>query len=422
MRTFLRAVSALLLLALWAAGCTVKKTEPPVPTGPSELATAITLTATPDTLAQDGASQSQIAMTVRDAGGQPLRGLELRLEIALNGVVQDFGRLSAKRITTGSDGRATVVYTAPDAIAGFTGQTLVSILATPVGTNASTQLPRAVEIRLVPPGVITPPGPRVPDFRITPDKPNVLQQVQFDATDDKLDPLITSYQWTFGDGGTGHGRIATHQYRSPGDFVVTLTVTDVSGSRSSRPKTVAVGEGERPKADFTFSPTSPQPEQDVFFNASSSTAGPARHLTRYDWNFGDGRSGSGATTSLRYEAQGTYTVTLTVTDNVGLTSTASKTVGVGHSAERPKADFTFSPTEPRPADAVFFNAAASSAPAGRQIVSYVWDFGNGQTGSGPSPVVQYLGAATYTVTLTITDSAGFTGTSSKPVKVTAPTQ
>jgi hypothetical protein len=169
MRTFLRAVSALLLLALWAAGCTVKKTEPPAPTGPSELATSITLTATPDTLD----ARRRVAVADRDRRSATpavsrCAGSSCALEIALNGVVQDFGRLSAKRITTGSDGRATVVYTAPDAIAGFTGQTLVSILVTPVGTNASTHLPRAVEIRLVPPGVITPPGPRVPDFAICP--------------------------------------------------------------------------------------------------------------------------------------------------------------------------------------------------------------------------------------------------------------
>jgi PKD repeat protein len=328
MRTFLRAVSALLLLALWAAGCTVKKTEPPVPTGPSELATAITLTATPDTLAQDGASQSQIAMTVRDAGGQPLRGLELRLEIALNGVVQDFGRLSAKRITTGSDGRATVVYTAPDAIAGFTGQTLVSILATPVGTNASTQLPRAVEIRLVPPGVITPPGPRVPDFAMAPSAPEVLQQVQFDASDPELDRVLTSYAWTFGDGHSGSGRLATHQYRAAGDVVVTLTVTDAAGVRSSRPKTLRIGPGERPKAEFTFSPAAPQVGQDVFFNAAASTVAAGRHIARYDWDFGNGQWGGGATTALKYATAGSYTVTLTVTDNAGLTAVASKAVKV----------------------------------------------------------------------------------------------
>jgi PKD repeat protein len=328
MRTVLRAVSALLLLALWAAGCAVEKIEPPAPTGPSELATSVTLTATPDTLTQDGASQSQIAIAVRDANGQPLRGLEMRVDIALNGVVQDFGRLSAKSTTTGSDGRATVVYTAPDAIAGYAGQTLVSILVTPVGTNASTQLPRTVEIRLVPPGVVTPSGPRVPNFAISPPAPEVLQQVQFDASDPELDRVLTSYSWTFGDGHSGSGRLVTHQYRAAGDVVVTLTVTDGTGVRSSRPKALRVGQGERPKAEFAFSPAAPEPGQDVFFNAAASTAAAGRHITRYDWDFGNGQAGSGATTALKYAAVGTYTVTLTVTDNAGLTGVTSRTVKV----------------------------------------------------------------------------------------------
>jgi PKD repeat protein len=328
MRTFLRVLSALLLLALWTAGCTVKKTEPPVATGPSELATSITLTATPDTLTQDGASQSQIVAAVRDAHGQPLRGLEMRLDIALNGVVQDFGRLSAKNITTGSDGRAAVVYTAPAAIAGYAGQTLVSVLVTPVGTNASTQLQRTVEIRLVPPGVITPPGSPVPNFSISPSAPQLLQQVQFDASDAELDRVINAYHWSFGDGNTGSGRVVTHQYRTAGDVVVTLTVTDTTGTRSSRPKTLRIGEGDRPKADFTFSPGAPAPGQDVFFNASTTTAGAGRRIVRYEWDFGNGQAGSGVTTALRFAADGTYTVTLTVTDDAGLTGVASKPVKI----------------------------------------------------------------------------------------------
>jgi PKD repeat protein len=329
MRPFsIRLLAAVLLLALWAAGCTVKKSEPPAPSGPSELATSISLSATPDTLTQDGASQSQIAIAVRDANGQPLRGLELRVDIALNGVVQDFGRLSARSVTSGSDGRGTVVYTAPAPIAGFNGQTLVGINATPVGTNASAQWPRTVEIRLVPPGVITPPGSRVPDFAISPSAPLVLQQVQFDASDPALDGVLTSYAWSFGDGNSGSGRVATHQYRTAGDVVVTLTVTDATGARTSRPKALRIGEGDRPKADFTFSPAAPQPDQDVFFNAATSTAGAARYIVKYDWDFGNGQTGSGATTSLRYPAEGTYTVTLKVTDNVGLTAVTSKPVTV----------------------------------------------------------------------------------------------
>jgi PKD repeat protein len=323
-----RARAVVLLLALSASGCTVKKSEPPAPSGPSELATSIAISASPDTLNQDGASQSQIGILVRDGDGQPVRGFGMRVDIALNGVVQDFGQLSLKSVTTGADGRAAVVYTAPASIAGFSGQTVVSIQVTPVGSNANAQLPRAVDIRLVPPGVIMPPGPRVPDFSISPSAPLILQQVQFDASDPALDSSLSGYEWSFGDGNAGTGRVVTHQYRSAGDVVVTLTVRDASGTRSSRLKTLRIGGGDRPKADFTFSPAAPQPGQVIFFNASASSAADGRHIARYDWDFGNGQTGTGLTTSLQYASSGSYNVTLTVTDNAGLTGVVTKPVAV----------------------------------------------------------------------------------------------
>jgi PKD repeat protein len=62
------------------------------------------------------------------------------------------------------------------------------------------------------------------------------------------------------------------------------------------------------------------------FDAHSSYD-PDGTIVSYNWNFGDGETGSGITASHTYAASGTYTVTLTVEDNLGATDTEVKSVG-----------------------------------------------------------------------------------------------
>src|SRR5215831_8063834 len=114
------------------AACTVKQAEAPPMTGPSALALSVSITATPDSILQDGASQSSVVVTAIGPDGKPRSGLSVRLSMAVNGVEQDFGTLAARTIVTGSDGKATTIYTAPPAppaLAGGSGTT-VQILAT----------------------------------------------------------------------------------------------------------------------------------------------------------------------------------------------------------------------------------------------------------------------------------------------------
>jgi len=331
---------ALLVAIAVAAGsaCTVSKQDAPPLSGPSELATSITLYASPDMLRQDGASQSQITVQAQDSKGQPVKNLPVRLEISVQGTVADYGQLSGKNLVTGGDGRATALYTSPFApVDPVDSQTVVQILATPGGTDYANAVSRSVSIRLVPPGIILPPnGTPVPAFTFSPSAPIAKSDVTFDASlSTDSDGRIVSYAWNFGDGSQGSGALVKHGYAVDGSYTVTLTVTDDRGQSASLSKTVAVTASANPKADFVFSPTAPLKNTKVFFNAAPSTAAPGRTIVRYDWDYGSGRQDSGILVWQIYSEDGTYTVVLTVTDDAGNKGTATKSVTVGVPVPKP---------------------------------------------------------------------------------------
>ena len=320
----------IVLLALTSA-CTMNKQEAPDLSGPSEFATSVTVSISPDVLPQDGASQSTITLTARDAQGQPVRNLGLRVEIRVDGVPRDLGSLSARSVVTSSDGRATVVYTAPSSPAiAVDPFTIVEIVATPIGSDFNNSSVRSASVRLVPTGPVAPPDGLRPAFTFTPTNPTDHQRVLFDASTSQAptnNPIV-SYSWNFGDRGTGTGRTATHDYSTPGTYVVTLTIFDGYGRSAATSQIINVGAGVDPSAAFTFSPTDPVPGSTVTFNAASSRAAPGRTIVSYSWDFGDGTSGSGVQTSHRYPVLGNYTVTLVTTDDAGRRAVASQTLPV----------------------------------------------------------------------------------------------
>lgn len=157
-------------------------------------------------------------------------------------------------------------------------------------------------------------------------------------------------------------------------------------------------------AAFTFAPVAPIDNQDVFFDASTSSG----DIASYSWDFGDGRRGSGVTTEHKYDAAGTYHATLTISDPFGRTAATTRTIAVG-AAANPTAAFVFSPTAPRVNQNIAFNASASRAGLGQTIASYTWDFGDGTprvTTAEPTINRVYGVANTYNVTLLVTDTSG----------------
>lgn len=313
------------------AGCALDNQGAPSLTGPSELSLSLAITATPDIITQDGASQSVIQIVARDANSQPLAGVGMRADLVAGGLAVDFGTLSTRSLSTGADGRATLTYTAPPTPVGSSGGALVTVVLTPVGTNYSNAQPRSVNLRLTPAGVVLPPnGTPMASFIASPTTARVGDKVFFDGrTSFDADGTIVSYEWAFGDGDGGSGSTIEHSYDLAGTYKATLTVTDDRGLKAtSAPVDIAVGVVDLPVADFTFSPSSPVLGDTVFFNAQLSTAAPEHQIVSWEWDFGDGSFASGEVASHFYAAAGTYTVVLRVTDNFGLSHTTTKTVTV----------------------------------------------------------------------------------------------
>lgn len=244
-KTFVRraAVAGTLGLLAVASACTLKSPEAPSLTGPSELATSVTVTASPDILTQDGNSQAIVTIFVRNETARPVPNVPMRLDILVNGFVNNsFGQLSQQSAVTGSDGRATVVYTAPLAPASSEDPgTDVRIWVELVGANYDNIVGRSASIRLVRPGVVLVPGAPLPDFSFTPATPGVGVDVQFNAQASRDDDgVIVRYEWNYGDGEIETGIVQQHDFTVAGTYDVTLTVTDDDGLKASKTRSITV--------------------------------------------------------------------------------------------------------------------------------------------------------------------------------------
>jgi len=126
-------------------------------------------------------------------------------------------------------------------------------------------------------------------------------------------------------------------------------------------------------------------------------------IVSYAWDFGDGNTGTGMNPSHMYTNEGEYTVTLTVTDDEGSTDTDTATASIcGFNPLVADANGPYSAEEP--AESIMFDGSGSTG----NIVSYAWDFGDGNTGTGMNPTHSYGSNGVYTVTLTVTDSSSNT--------------
>lgn len=151
--------------------------------------------------------------------------------------------------------------------------------------------------------------------------------VTFTANASDPDGFIASYAWNFGDNTTGSGQSVTHTYALVGTYLASLTATDNSGA-SATASTMITVRNLPPTVSVTAMPSSGNAPLLVTFTATASD--PDGTIASYAWDFGDGQSSTLANPTHTY-AVGNYTATVTVTDNLGATATASSGISVASS-------------------------------------------------------------------------------------------
>ncbi|MDF1552331.1 MAG: PKD domain-containing protein, partial [Deferrisomatales bacterium] len=211
-------------------------------------------------------------------------------------------------------------------------------------------------------------------------------------------------QWDFGDGGTADGTLTPgHIYADDGVYTVTLTVTDDDGGVGTGTLTVTV-DNAAPVVEAGPDQTVTQGDT-VSFGGSFSDAG-LNDTHSIEWTFGDGGSFSGTLTPDHiFFSAGSYTVTLTVTDDDGGVGSDTLTVMVNQGNQAPIADAggPYSGGEGTP---ITLDGTGSSDPDAGDVLTYAWDLdddGLYDDATGPTVTHVWPTDGTYTVGLLVGD-------------------
>ncbi|MCK4581620.1 MAG: PKD domain-containing protein, partial [Dehalococcoidia bacterium] len=253
----------------------------------------------------------------------------------------------------------------------------------------------------------------IADFTSTPTEPRVGDVVSFDGSSSSDgDGRVDFYEWDFDSDGIVNvtGMSVNHVFTTGGSQSVTLKVTDNDGVTDYIAKTVSVRINAPPAADFTYSPETPTTADTIAFVSTSSDFDGT--IIAWQWEFGDGETSDVQSSSHKYATAKTYIAKLTVTDNDGATSSATKNITVSEPANVPPvANFSFTPAGPQVNQVIQFTNLSTDADG--TVTGWDWDFGDGGTSTDKNPTHKYTTVGIYMVALTVTDNNGASSTELK---------
>ena len=230
-----------------------------------------------------------------------------------------------------------------------------------------------------------------------------------------------SFTWSFGDGASGTESAPTHTYSGTGKYLVQVAVKDSAGIVGYGHTVVMVPGPPTILAIYMYPSPVGYAGSWAYFYADVIDAD-GGSIVQYEWSYGDGFIDYTyyPSTSHIYYSTGSYTLTLTVTDNdQGLSSSMSLAVEIVTAPDVPPyASFYWTPYNPTVNATVTFYAYNSYDPDG-YITMYSWFFGDGSIFNSSSPYAwhNYAQPGAYPVTLVVTDNGGMTGTMNQTLVV-----
>ncbi|MEL7535060.1 MAG: PKD domain-containing protein, partial [Bacteroidota bacterium] len=205
-----------------------------------------------------------------------------------------------------------------------------------------------------------------------------------------------SWFWDFGDGATSSSPFPNHVYTQPGVYDVTFIISSSVGCSDTIFYDDLINIAG-PKAEVAFDPSEGCPGTAFTFRAVTQDS------LQFEWLFGDGNTGQGLVTTYAYNDPGIYTPILVLEDTLGcqVFTPADSTIEV---FTPPKAVFTADQTVHCDTGRVTFIDLSTSP--GSPIVSWLWDFGDGDTSDQQIAFHTYQTLGKYTVSLTVTTADG----------------
>jgi PKD repeat protein len=207
----------------------------------------------------------------------------------------------------------------------------------------------------------------------------------------------TSWQWDFGDGSTANVKNPVHTYTTTGNYTVTLSVTNDLGSDTiTQTEYFHAYDPVAPTAALSANKTSwSSPSAVQFYDRSTGFP------TSWSWDFGDGATATVKNPVHTYETTGNYTVTLSVTNDLGSDTITQTEYFHAYDPVAPTAALSANKTSWSSPAAVQFYDRSAGFPT-----SWSWDFGDGATATVKNPVHTYMATGNYTVTLVVTNDLG----------------
>ena len=219
---------------------------------------------------------------------------------------------------------------------------------------------------------------------------------------------IINWDWTFDNGTSSIAQNPTISYTTAGIHNVSLTTTNANGCRGTTIGTMIAN--PLPSPGF-YAGNSCAGDATQFNNTTSITSG---SIGGYTWHFGDNTSVNGIVNpSHIYSQPGVYVVTLVAYSEFGCADSITQQINVHPTPVAGFVHGTIAGCGPLVVQFIDTSSVASG-----NIISWLWDFGDGQTSTLQNPSHTYLQSGSYMVSLTVTSDSGCSNSITVPDLVT----